>query len=115
MASDVFSIIFAIAGTIMVILLTFYASKWYAGKMGSVASGKHIRVIDRLVVSNTGSILIVEVSGEQYMIGMSDKNIQLLQKLEVPILIDSKAGSEKDNFMELVKKKMQKGNWNDKI
>ena len=115
MASDLFSIIFAIAGTFLVILLTYYASKWYAGKMGSVASGKHIKVIDRLIVSNTGSILIVEVSGDQYMIGMSDKNIQLLQKLDAPILIDSRNAAEQAGFMELIKKKMQKGNWNDKI
>ncbi len=64
---DVFSMLFALAGTVCIILLTYYASRWYARKMGPIAGGKHIKVVDRLVVSKTGSILIVDIMGKQYV------------------------------------------------
>lgn len=115
MIQDVFSMFLAIAGTIFVILLTYYASRWYASKMSHVAGGKHIKIIDRLMISNSGSILIVEIQDIQYMIGISDKNIQLLQKLDEPIRKEFEAETTKDNFLEVFKTMIQKGNKNEKI
>lgn len=115
MIGDVFSMFLAIAGTIFVILLTYYGSRWYAGKMSHVAGGKHIKIIDRLVISNTGSILIIEIQELQYMIGISDKNIQMLQKLEEPIRKEAEVENSKDNFLEVFKSMIQKGNKNENI
>ena len=85
MIGDIFSMLFALVGMICVILLTFYVSKWYGKKMGPIAGGKHIKVIDRLVVSKTGSVLIVDILGKQYMIGVSDQNVQILMELDETI------------------------------
>ncbi len=85
MFEDIISMLFALISTICVIMLTYYASKWYARKMGPIAGGKHIKVVDRLVVSKTGSILIVDIEGKQYMMGISDQNVQILMELDEPI------------------------------
>lgn len=74
--------LFALVGTVCIIILTYFASRWYARKMGPIAGGKHIKVVDRLVVSKTGSILIVDIAGKQYMIGVSDQNVQILMELD---------------------------------
>lgn len=87
MIEDIFSMFFALAGTICVIVLTYYASKWYAKKMGPMAGGKHIKVIDRLAVSKTGSVLIIDVEGTQYMVGVSEHSVQIMKQLEDPIPI----------------------------
>jgi flagellar protein FliO/FliZ len=79
---DIFSMMFALIGTVCIIVLTYFASKWYARKMGPIAGGKHIKVVDRLVVSKTGSILIVDIEGRQYMLGVSDQNVQILMELD---------------------------------
>lgn len=115
MIKDVFSMFFAIAGTIFVIFLTYFASKWYAGKMRHIAGGKHIRIIDRLMISNTGSVLLIEVGGIQYMIGVSDKNIQLIKQLDEPIDEQANDEPDKENFMEILKTLKLKGNRNEKI
>lgn len=85
MFGDIISMLFALIGTVCVIILTYYASKWYARKMGPIAGGKHIKVVDRLVVSKAGSILIVDIEGRQYMMGISDQNVQILMELDEPI------------------------------
>ncbi len=102
MIGDIFSMLFALIGTVCVILLTYYASKWYARKMGPIAGGKHIKVVDRLVVSKTGSILIVDIEGRQYMMGISDQNVQILMELDetIPLITDNMAGG--DGFKGLI-------------
>ena len=82
--------LFALIGTVCVIMLTYYASKWYARKMGPIAGGKHIKVVDRLVVSKSGSVLIIDIEGKQYMMGVSDQNVQVLMRLEdnIPLPIE---------------------------
>ena len=82
MLGDIISMLFALAGTVCIILLTYYASKWYVRRMGPIAGGRHIKVVDRLVVSKTGSILIIDVEGTQYMVGVSDQNIQIMKQME---------------------------------
>lgn len=96
MIGDIFSMLFALIGTVCVIMLTYFASKWYAKKMGPIAGGKHIKVVDRLVVSKTGSILIVDIEGRQYMMGISDQNVQILMELDeiIPLPMDHGAGGD---------------------
>ncbi len=85
MIGDIISMMFALVGTVCIIVLTYFASRWYARKMGPIAGGKHIKVVDRLVVSKTGSILIVDIKGKQYMIGVSDQNVHILMELDETI------------------------------
>jgi flagellar protein FliO/FliZ len=88
--------LFALIGTVCIIMLTYFASKWYARKMGPIAGGRHIKVVDRTVVSKTGSILIIDVQGRQYMLGVSDQNVQILMELEeaIPLPQDHTAGGD---------------------
>lgn len=94
MFGDIISMLFALIGTVCIIVLTYYASRWYARKMGPIAGGKYIKVVDRLVVSKTGSVLIVDIEGRQYMLGVSDQNVQILMELDetIPLSMEHEAG-----------------------
>lgn len=102
MFGDIISMLFALIGTVCIIVLTYFASKWYARKMGPIAGGKHIKVVDRLVVSKTGSILIIDIKGRQYMMGISDQNVQILKELEETIPLSMNSESAGDGFKGLV-------------
>lgn len=86
---DMLSMLMALAGTIFVIFLTYYCSRWYARKMGTPAGSRHMRVIDRLGISKTGSILIIEVEGRQYLIGASEGGINVMKELPENITLAS--------------------------
>ncbi|MGI6734227.1 MAG: FliO/MopB family protein [Anaerovoracaceae bacterium] len=97
MIEDIFSMFLAMVGIVCVVILTYYASKWYARRMGTVAGGKHIRIVDRLLVGKAGAILIIDVEGKQYLIGANDHSIELLKELEEPIDlsdVERKAGDK---------------------
>lgn len=96
MIGDFFSMLFALIGTVCIIMLTYFASKWYARRMGPIAGGKHIKVVDRIVVSKTGSILIIDLKGRQYMLGVSDQSVQILKELDeaIPLPPDHTSGGD---------------------
>ncbi|MCR5481615.1 MAG: flagellar biosynthetic protein FliO [Clostridia bacterium] len=94
MVQDVISVVFALIAMIAVIVLAYYASRWYARRVGVFGGAKHMKVVDRLVVSRNGSIIILDLDGEQYMVGISDSNIQIMKQLETPIPFERKTAAE---------------------
>ncbi len=113
MIEDIFSMLLAMVGIVCVIILTYYASKWYARKMGTVAGGKHIRIVDRLPVSKSGAILIIDVEGTQYLIGANDHSIEIMKELEEPILLRNPEKSAGEKTIESFKSYLHKGKKND--
>jgi len=99
---DIISLLFALIGTVCIIMLTYFASRWYAKRMGPIAGGKHIKVVDRLAVSKTGSILIVDIGGRQYMLGVSDQNVRILMELDETIPLPMQHETGGDGFKSLV-------------
>lgn len=65
-----------------VIVATYYAGKWYAGRMNKTLSGKHIKVIDRVALGAGSSAAVLQVGDRYYLVGVSDKNVQLICALE---------------------------------
>ena len=111
-SGDTFSVVLALFGTIGVIILTYYGSRWYATRFakthGSLTGAKHIKVVDRLIVGKSGSIVIIEVAGIQYMVGVSEQNIQILTQLEEPIPEEKKQEISKESFLSVFKSFTQK-------
>jgi flagellar protein FliO/FliZ len=82
------SIGLTLVGITAVLVLTYFASKWYAGRMGPMIMGKHIKVIDRLLVGKSASILIIELAGVQYLVGVTEQGIDILKEFAEPIPSD---------------------------
>lgn len=116
--SDVFSIILALLGTVGVIVLTYYGSRWYIERFvkrtGSLSGDNHIKIIERQIVGKNGSIIIVDIQGVQYLVGVTEQNIQILTQLEEPILFQKKQELSKDSFLNMVKSFSQKEKQNDR-
>lgn len=114
---DVFSVVLALFGTIAVLVFTYYGSRWYAKRVatasGNIPGGNHIKIIERLVVSKSSSILIVDIQGEQLMIGVSEQNIQLLKTLDQPIILSEKKKTSNDSFAKILKSLSHKENKNE--
>lgn len=116
--SDVFSIILALVGTVGVIVLTYFGSRWYVNQFlkrsGTGSGGQHIKVIERLIVGKNGSIIIVDIQGDQYLIGVTENNIQILTELKEPITFQKKQDTSKESFLSMVKSFSQKEKPNEK-
>lgn len=112
LSGDVFSVVLALLGTIAVLVFTYYGSRWYAKRVaraaGNIPGGNHIKIVERLMVSKSSSILIVDIEGDQLLIGVSDQNIQLLKTIDQPIDLPEKP--EKASFSKILKSLSNKDN-----
>lgn len=114
---DVFSIILALLGTVGVIILTYYGSRWYVERFikrpGSLSGDHNMKVVERLIVGKNGSIIIVDIQGVQYLVGVTEQNIQILSQLDVPISLEKKSEISKESFLSMVKSFSQKEKQNE--
>lgn len=102
MLGDILSLILALLGTVCVLVMTYYASRWYARRMGPAASGRHLKLIDRVPMSKSSSVCILELSGRQYLLGVSESSIQILKELEEPVTPPSQNSDGKESFQQLL-------------
>ncbi len=107
MLGDIVSMVLALLGTGCVLVMTYYASRWYARRMGPSASGRHLKLVDRLPVGKSASICIMELGGRQYLMGISETGVRLLKELEEPLTVPE-VGGEKDSFHQLLRGLMGK-------
>jgi flagellar biogenesis protein FliO len=82
------SIALTLVGITVVFALTYFVSRWYADRMGPTVMGKHIKVIDRLLIGKTASIWIIDLAGVQYLIGVTEKGVNILKELDEPVASD---------------------------
>lgn len=78
---EIMSMIGSLILIVLVLLLTYFATRWYADRMGKGGSGKYIKVLDKTVLSAGASLAVVKVGDGYYFLGVGDKNVQLLSEL----------------------------------
>lgn len=67
---------------VLVLVLTYYATRWYARRMGHSASGRHIKVLDRSQLGAGTYVAVVKVGDKFYLLGVGEKSVSLLCELE---------------------------------
>jgi flagellar biosynthetic protein FliO len=78
-----FSMIGSLVLILLVLVLAYYVTRWYARRVGGagVGAGRHIKVIEKTVLNPGTSLAIVEIGGKHYLLGVGDKNVRLLSEL----------------------------------
>lgn len=102
----------SLAGLISVLVLTYYASRWYARKQGTVSGGKYIKIVDRVLIGKSGYVMIIDVEGRQYLIGANDNNVSIMKELGEPIDFISPDMGVGGKFKDCLKSYLHKGKGN---
>jgi flagellar protein FliO/FliZ len=66
---------------IAALALLYYASRWYARRMGGVGGGKYVKIIDRTPLTPGSAVCVVKIGERYYMLGISDKAVHMLGEL----------------------------------
>ena len=100
----------ALLTVIFILFLTYWATKKLAA--GSLAwnKTKEMKIIDRIAVGQERNIIILAVKEEYYLIGVTEKSIQVLNKLEdfQPSPLQQQEGLEPNGFQAALLRKLQR-------
>ncbi|MBP2633191.1 MAG: flagellar biosynthetic protein FliO [Firmicutes bacterium] len=64
-----------------VIGLAYFASRFLGKKFGTVNLGKSSKILESLQLGANQAIYVIEIAGEVFLIGVTDHNITLLNKI----------------------------------
>lgn len=61
------------------VLLVFFMRKYFPKFIGRYGSGNHIKIIERCVLSPKHSIVLVEIDGVRFVVGIGPQNIVFME------------------------------------
>ncbi len=98
---------------VLVLFAAYYFTKAISKKMTSYSSSRHLKIIDRVALSQNKFLLIVEVDKKFLLVGVSDNNINVLKEFDNLSLElneeNSILGSNSDiNFLEILNDNLKK-------
>ena len=79
--SDAMALIGSLVVMVLVIVFTYYATRWYAGRMGRAISGQYIKIIDKTMIGPGQMLYIVQAGEKYYLLGSGEKTVQLICEL----------------------------------
>ena len=112
---DIISLVISILGIIIVLYLTYYCTKWLSTKTTIAVKSRYMNVVDKLMLGPNNFIAIVEINSKYYLIGITEKDINILKESEDfhQLLNDKECSNTFNNILNKYKKTFI-GNNNDK-
>lgn len=104
---EIFSLIMSLFGIILVLFLTYYCTKWLSQKSNFVGKSQYIKIVDKVVLGQNQYLTIVEVGGKYLLLGVSDKNINVIKEFEDFIEKPSDYNNESIDFKRVFSKIMK--------
>ena len=111
MAADPMSsagrVLFVLAGMIALILVLAYWAKRLQNMSPSLGQGQHIKTLSVSAIGIKEKVALIEVGGQQLLVGITPHSIQTLLVLDTPIDIDNQPTRDL-NFQNVLKKALNK-------
>lgn len=82
MKDDILSLIGSLAMIVLVLFATYYFTKTISKKITNYSSSKYLKIVDRIVLSQNKSLLIVEIDKKFILLAVSENNISILKELD---------------------------------
>lgn len=99
----VISLVFAVIGVILVLVLTYYGSRWAAKKMSVSVSSKYINIIDKAPLAQDKFLAIAKIGEKHFLISVTPHNINLLSELESTDLVEILKKNSVTDFSDIFK------------
>lgn len=78
---------------VLIILLAYFGTKWYAKKAQINSQGKNIRVIERVVIAQDKYLVLIEINDKVQLLGVTNKEINVIDTFE-PSLLKTPANAQ---------------------
>ena len=99
---EILTMIISLAIVLGVIYFTYWLCRRLPGLQHQMKAGQNIRVLEQTSIGGNKQILLVQVDEQQYLLGCSEQNITVLDKLEKPIFIEEVKSEV--NFQQVLQK-----------
>jgi flagellar biogenesis protein FliO len=111
-----FSILFSLAAIVFVIFLAYWTSRYLARHYSSLAQGKYMRILDRIVIGQNQCLILLETAGQVLLLGVTGQSVENLGQMKTADLQEIKnpppAGDFAEALSEVIRNKFS--TWRDR-
>ena len=79
---DIISIIMPLFAVVAVIAGAYIITKWVAKRHNNYSSGRHIKIIERVVLGKDTYLVIAKVGLKTYLLSMTSQRVEMLSELD---------------------------------
>ena len=72
----------SIIGIVLVLVLTYYSTKWLSARSTLAQKSKYMNIVDKIVLGQNKFLAIAEINSKYYLISITEKNINILKELD---------------------------------
>lgn len=76
------STVFLLAGVVGIIFLAYWCSRYLGRRYGSLAQGKYMRILDRVVIGQDKYLILLETAGQIHLLGVTGQSIEKIGRLD---------------------------------
>ncbi|MCI8834493.1 MAG: flagellar biosynthetic protein FliO [Ruminococcus sp.] len=76
------SVIFTFIGVVLIIYLSYLASKYIGTGLNKSSSSRYMRLVDQITMGQDRHIAIVQVSGKYLLLGITGSQINVLSEIQ---------------------------------
>lgn len=105
---EVLSAIGSVLGVIAVVYLAFLCTKWLGKRMNMPSQGKYMTVVDRIVIGQDKTILILRVGAKLSVVGVTQNGINHIADISEADLVEITAPKQDITFQEALKINLKK-------
>lgn len=86
----------SMVASLLLVLLCIVVFAYLMKKTNLLNTSKRrtlIKVVATLPLTNKGRVQMIEINGQQYLLGVTEQNISLLDKLDKPLVVETTAAT----------------------
>ncbi len=82
MQDELYSMFVPLIGVIAVILAAYWAVNWFSRKYKNAWGGRYVKVLERTMLAQDKSLVLIEVGGKVYLLGVGGQHIEKIDCFE---------------------------------
>ncbi|OJU14281.1 MAG: hypothetical protein BGN88_08810 [Clostridiales bacterium 43-6] len=75
-------LLFALVIVGLVIWLSYWGTKWLSKRFNTISAGKHIKIMDRTMLSQDKFLVLTKVNGKVYFLGVTSQSIETISTMD---------------------------------
>lgn len=79
---SLFSILFSLIMMVAVLFAAYYTTRWLGSKTAGGRGSSNIKILDRLLLSQDKTLVILDVAGQCMLLGITQQSIQKICDLD---------------------------------
>ncbi len=105
---DIGSFLMPLFAVVMVIAAAYLTAKWVAGRHNAYSSGRHIKVVERVMLAKDAYLALVQVGSKSYLASVTLNRVEIIGEINGEDLVPTEPAHTGSDFFGILSDRIGK-------